>query len=154
MKKSILTAALGATSLALSACGDSGTGNGANEANAAGAENDSAVAEGGEAGAGGNVAGGGWAAGTRIVEENGVTFRVDPDGTRVQLGENEARIVVENGVRYRVSDGNRVRIDERGVDVDLDGPDIPGVDVDVGTNRKGNLDVDVNTNGSDATPNR
>lgn len=153
MKKLILTAALGALSLGLAACGDRGTENGASAENAAGAENGSA-AGGSEAGSAGNAAGGDWAAGTRIVEENGVTFRVSPDGTRVQLGENEGRIVVENGVRYRVSNGNRVRIDERGVDIDLDGPDLPGVDVDVGTNRKGNLDVDVNTNGSDATPNR
>lgn len=160
MKKLISTAALAAACLGLAACGDTGNENAANGANAAGEENGTAA--GGEAGgtAGGNgsagaAAGGDWPAGTRIVEENGAVFRVNPDGTRVRIENDDVRIVTENGVRYRVNrEGTRVRIDERGVDVDLDGPDIPGVDVDVGTNRKGNLDVDVNTNGQDASPDR
>ena len=77
--------------------------------------------------------------GARIVEENGVTFRIDPDGTRVQLGPDESRIVVENGTRFRVDpDGTRVRIDPQGATIDVDLPD-----VDVGINEKGNPDIDV-----------
>nr|MDQ4088302.1 hypothetical protein [Pseudomonadota bacterium] len=73
------------------------------------------------------------------VQENGVTFRVNPDGTRVRLGENDVRIVEENGVRYRVDPrGTRVRIDDQGLDVDVDLPD-----VDLGINEKGNPDLDV-----------
>ena len=159
MKKLVLTAALGAACLGLTACGDTGN-ESANGANTAGGDNGTAAGDGGDATGGngsasGQAAGGDWPAGTRIVQEGGVTYRVNADGTRVQLTDNDARIVVENGVRYRVNrEGTRVRIDERGIDVDLDGPDIRGVDVDVGTNRKGNLDIDVNTNGQDATPNR
>lgn len=82
--------------------------------------------------------------GARIVEENGVTYRVDADGTRVALGPNESRIVVEDNVRYRVDpDGTRVRIGDDGLEVDVDGPDVDLPDVDVGVNEKGNLDVDV-----------
>ena len=77
--------------------------------------------------------------GARIVEENGVTYRIDADGTRVQLGPNESRIVVENGTRFRVDpDGTRVRIDPQGATIDVDLPD-----VDVGINAKGHPDVDV-----------
>ena len=93
-----------------------------------------------------------WADTDRIVEENGVTYRVGTNGTRVQLTPNDSRIVVENGVRYRVDPtGDRHRINDRGLRIDL--PGVPGVDVDVGTNSKGHLDVDVNTQGGDATPN-
>jgi hypothetical protein len=68
-----------------------------------------------------------------------VTYRIDADGTRVQLGPTDSRIVVENGVRYRVDpDGSRVRIGPQGATIDVDLPD-----VDVGVNEKGNLDVDV-----------
>ena len=75
--------------------------------------------------------------GARIVEEDGVTWRIDADGTRVRLGSTDSRIVIENGVRYRVDpDGTRVRIDDRGISIDLP-------DVDVGINEKGNPDVDV-----------
>ena len=153
MKKLVLTAALGAVSLALAGCGDGGTNTAANDAAAAGDANGAATAEGGDAN--GTATASSWPQGARIVEENGVTFRVDPDGTRTRLTETDARIVVENGTRFRVDpNGTRVRIDDQGLDVDLDGPDVPGVDVDVGTNRKGNLDVDVNTSGGDATPDR
>ena len=151
MKRVFLTAALGAAALGLAACNN-------NEAddNAALAEgNDTAVTTGDANGAATSTASADpdWPRGTRIVEDNGVTYRVNADGTRVRL--EDVRIVTENDVRYRVrSDGTRVRIDDDGLDVDLDGPDIPGVDVDVGTNRDGNLDVDVNTKGNDATPNR
>jgi hypothetical protein len=156
MKTLAWTAALGAACLGLGACGsDADRAN-----NSAGTEadgNGTAMVDGaGNGSAGGTAAADpNWPRGTRIVEENGVTYRVNPDETRVQITANDARIVVDNGVRYRVrSDGTRVRIDETGVDVDLDGPDVPGLDVDVGTNRKGNLDIDVNTQGGDATPNR
>jgi hypothetical protein len=61
--------------------------------------------------------------GARIVEENGVTFRVDPDGTRVQLGPTDSRIVVGNGTRFRVDpDGTRVRIDTQGATIES--PDV------------------------------
>lgn len=154
MRKLILTAAIGAASLALAACGDDGgNSNNASGNDASGSEaNGSGGTDGSTANGSAGTASADWPRGTRIVEENGVTYRVGPGGDRLRL--EDVRIVTENGVRYRVRDGNRVRIDDNGLDVDLDGPDIPGVDVDVGTNRKGNLDVDVNTNGSDATPNR
>ncbi|MEA3064449.1 MAG: hypothetical protein QOJ27_888 [Sphingomonadales bacterium] len=84
----------------------------------------------------------GFPEGARIIEENGVTYRIDADGTRVRLGEKDARIVVENGVRYRVdAGGRRVRIDERGLGIDS--PDIDLPDVDAGINNKGHPDVDV-----------
>lgn len=153
MKKLVLTAALGAASLALAGCGggDTNTANGAATADDA---NGAATVEGGAEGNGAGTASN-WPQGARIVEEDGVTYRIDPDGNRVRLTETDARIVVENGMRYRVEpSGTRVRIDDRGVDVDLDGPDVPGIDVDIGTNPSGNLDVDVNTSGGDATPDR
>jgi hypothetical protein len=81
-------------------------------------------------------------AGARIVEEKGVTYRIDADGTRVQLGPTDSRIVVDSGVRYRVDpDGTRVRIDPQGTVIDVDVPDVR-----VGINQKGNPDVDVVTN--------
>jgi len=81
-------------------------------------------------------------AGARIVEEKGVTYRIDADGTRVQLGSTDSRIVVDSGVRYRVDpDGTRVRIDPQGTVIDVDVPDVR-----VGINQKGNPDVDVVTN--------
>jgi hypothetical protein len=156
MKTLAWTAALGAACLGLGACGSD-----ADKANnSAGTEadgNGTAMVDGARNGSEGGSAAAdpNWPRGTRIVEENGVTYRVDPNGTRVQITADGPRIVVENGTRYRVRpDGTRVRIDETGVDVDLDGPDVPGLDVDVGTNRKGNLDIDVNTQGGDASPNR
>ena len=130
MKKLVLTAALGAGCLALAACGD-------NAANTAEANNAEAEVAGNAAG-GTATASAAWQ-GARIVEENGVTWRVNADGTRVQLGPNESRIVVENGTRFRVDpDGTRVRIDPEGVEIDVDLPD-----VDIGINNKGNPDVDV-----------
>ncbi len=140
MKRFVLTGTLGAACLVLAACGD-------RDADTANAANNSAA--GAEAtGANASVTAT-FPAGTRIVEENGVTFRIDPDGTRVQLGPNESRIVVEDGVRFRVDpDGSRVRINEEGVAVDVDLPD-----VDVGVNEKGNLDVDV-TPDTDRNENR
>jgi hypothetical protein len=142
MKKLALTAALGAACLGLAACGE-------RDADTADANNASAAGEADAADAGGNVGATAWAKDARIVEENGVTYRIDANGTRVALGANESRIVVENGVRYRVDpDGTRVKIDPEGVAIDVDLPDVdlPDVDapdVDVGINEKGNPDVDV-----------
>ncbi len=129
MTKLAFTAALGATCLALAACGDR-TDNATETATPAGGEANAT-----------QTAAVSWPRGARIVEEDGVTFRVDPDGTRVRLTDTDSRIVVENGVRFRTDpDGTRVRIDDQGLDVDVD-VDLP--DVDVGINEKGNPDVDV-----------
>lgn len=141
MKKLALTTFAAAAALSLAACGD-----GEVEANNTAAEDNavtdtSADSAGGAAGAAGTNSA--WK-GARIVEENGVTYRVNADGTRVALGANESRIVVEDNIRYRVDpDGTRVRIGDDGLEVDVDGPDIDLPDVDVGVNEKGNLDVDV-----------
>ena len=134
MKKIVVTVALGAACLAHGACSQSDT-------NTA----DANVTAAGEAEGAGNAtattsASAAFPKGARIVEENGVTYRINPDGTRVALGATDSRIVVENGTRYRVDpDGTRVRIDERGLNIDLP-------DVDVGINEKGHPDIDVNTN--------
>ena len=149
MKTFTLTAALGASCLALAACGG-GEADHNNMANmSAGAEGEGAAAAEGDAGAAAAAGTAAFPAGARIVEENGATWRIDADGTRVRLGDADSRIVVENGVRYRVDPGGaRVRIDDDGlgIDVDVDTPDLTpdlGPDVDVGVNDKGNLDVDV-----------
>jgi hypothetical protein len=144
MNKLILAAALGATSLALAGCGDAGT-------NSSDAGNVSAVETGNEAPADGNAgaptaSASAFPKGARIVEEKGVTYRIDADGTRVALGASDSRILVEKGVRYRVDpDGTRVKIDDRGLDIDLPHVNMP--DVDVGINDKGHPDVDVKTKG-------
>ncbi len=145
MKKLILSSAIGAAMVTLAACGS-----GTDEAAVDTAETDAGSAM---ADASANAD---WPAGTRIVEEGGTTYRVAPDGTRVELTSGDWRIVTEGDQRFRVrDDGTRIRIDEEGLDIDgiASGPDIPGVDVDVGTNADGNLDVDVATDGRDATPN-
>ena len=136
MKKLLLAASLG---LALAACGDTGT----NETTAADNGTDAAAA--GESANGAAPAAGSQTAtvvfprGARIIEESGVTYRIEADGTRVRLGENDSRIVVDNGVRYRVDpDGSRIRIDPQGATIDVDLPD-----VDIGINEKGNPDIDV-----------
>jgi hypothetical protein len=79
--------------------------------------------------------------GSRIVEEEGVTFRIDADGTRVRLGPTDSRILVEEKVRYRVDpDGTRVRIDPDGAAIAVDGGDVEAsVDADGPT-----LEVDTN----------
>ena len=81
-----------------------------------------------------------WPEGARIVEEDGVFYRVETGGTRVRLEPNDARIVVENGVRFRVDpDGTRVRIDDEGLAVRV----APGeVDATVNT---GDTSVQINT---------
>jgi len=144
MNRMILTGALGAAALALSACGGTADDTTAEDTAAADAAATAATIE--------PATTTDWPAGTRIVQEGDVTYRIDPGGTRVVLADDDWRIVTEGGARYRVSPaGTRIRIDDNGIDVT---PDIPGVDVDVGTNTKGNLDVDVSTDGTDASDDR
>ena len=143
MKKLILASALGAGVLLVSACGD-------NDADTA--ADDTTVVE--DTTVDTTTAAADWPAGTRIVEEGGTTYRVDPAGARVAIDDGSWRIVTEGERRYRVdSSGTRVEIDDEGADLEgaASGPDIPGVDVDVGRNTQGNLDVDVSTDGSDAS---
>ena len=121
MRRTALTLFAGAAALALAACDTAADNEAANAA-----DNEAAAGE----GDGTATAAASWPSGARIVEEDGVTFRLDPDGSRVRLTDTDSRIVVENGVRFRVDpDGSRVRIDERGLDIDVDAPD-----VDVGVN--------------------
>ena len=146
MKKLILTAALGPVALLLSACGDN---------DAATAEEDTTVVETDTADTATTTAAAdpNWPSGTRIVEEGGVTYRVNADDTRVAIEDGSYRVVVEDGVRYRVDAGGvRHRIDDDGLDIDL--PAVEGVDVDLGTNQRGNLDLDVSTDGTDASNDR
>ena len=147
MKKLVLTAMLGASCLALAACGDREAAK--TEANESAATTEGA---GDNTSATASVSAGGtaWPKGARIVEEGGTTYRVDADGTRVALTSSDARIVVEGDKRFRVDpDGTRVRIDDDGGAIDIDLPD-----VDVGINDKGNPDVDVkDKNDGDSGPN-
>jgi hypothetical protein len=143
MKNLILTSALGAVALLVSGCGDNDADTTADSTVAVPEAETTAVA----------AAPADWPAGTRIVEESGVTYRVNPDTTRVAIEDGSNRVVVDNGIRYRVDrSGTRHRIDDDGIDIDL--PAVEGVDVDVGTNQKGNLDIDVSTDGSDASNDR
>jgi hypothetical protein len=121
VQKLSLTLMAGAA-LTLAACGDNRAGNNA-AANATGpamgATTGGSNAMGMGAGNGSTGAGASasssWPEGARIVDEGGVTYRIDPGGARVRLAPNESRIVVENGVRYRVDPGGaRVRIDQQG----------------------------------------
>ena len=147
MRKFVIAAALGAASLGLAACGDRDGGNAAaNEfADTAGNALGTDGADSANAAAGGTAAASSFPKGARIVEEDGATYRIDADGTRVRLGDSDSRILVENGVRYRVDPGGtRVRIDDKGLDIDV--PDLTpdlGPDVDLGINKKGNPDIDV-----------
>ena len=138
MRKAVFIALAGVASWGLAACGERAADyNAAANAGAAGEPS---------AQQGSATASATYPKGARIVDENGVIFRIDPDGTRVQLGPNDSRIVVENGVRYRVDpSGTRVRIDDQGLDVDVDLPD-----VDVGINEKGNPDIDVRPDGNNS----
>ena len=152
MKKLALTTVMGVVCLVLGACGKTETA----DTNMAVDADDMTVAgeaTGAEAMANGSGTMGTTATGTasssafprgaRIVDENGVTYRIGANGDRVRLGANDSRIVVDNGVRYRVdTDGSRVRIDPRGASIDVDLPDLTP-DVDLGVNNKGNLDIDV-----------
>jgi hypothetical protein len=81
-----------------------------------------------------------WPEGARIIEEDGVFYRVDTTGTRIRLEPGDSTILVEDGVRFRVDpDGTRVRIDEQGAVISV-GPD--GVDATVNT---GDTGVTVNS---------
>lgn len=145
MKNLMLTGALGTAVLMLSACGD-------NEADTV--AEDTAALDTAPITEPATTADTDWPAGTRIVEEGDVVYRVDPDGTRVAIDDGSWRIVTEGDRRYRVdSAGTRIEIDDEGADLEgvASGPDIPGVDVDVGRNTQGNLDVDVSTDGTDAS---
>jgi len=142
MKKLILTGAVSACALLVAACDQRAEDTAETDTTTAAA----GEAETTEAATTATTASADWPKGTRIVEDGGKTYRVDPDGTRVVIDNNEWRIVTEDGKRYRVSDaGTRVRIDDDGIDLDLS-----DVDVDLGTNKKGNLDLDVSTDGTDA----
>lgn len=83
-----------------------------------------------------------WPEGTRIIVEDGVTYRVEPGGTRIRLGETDSRIVVEDGISYRVDpDGTRVRIDPSGAEIRVDSGRIevdplPGEDRSVEVNNQ------------------
>lgn len=150
MKKLFVTATFGAVFLGLAGC-DANDGDTAAQ-NEMSAEDDTMESTPDQAGtissAGNATASGSFPEGARIVEENGVTYRVDAGGARVRLGENDSRIVVEDDVRYRVDPGgSRVRIGEDGVVIDVDTPD-----VDVGVNNNGNLDVDVTDRDRDRDP--
>jgi hypothetical protein len=146
MKNLILSSALGSAVLLLSGCGGDADTTTADETAVA------TEAAATPAATGAVTASADWPKGTRIVQEGGVTYRIDPAGTRVAIDDNAWRIVTEDNVRYRIDPaGTRIRIDDKGVDLI---PDVPGVDVDVGTNNKGHLDVDVSTNGTDASNDR
>ena len=86
------------------------------------------------------AASGSFPQGSRVVEEDGVTFRIDPDGTRVRLGTGDSRIVVEDDIRYRVDpDGTRVRIGPDGAQIEVDG------DVEANVDSSGpSLEVETN----------
>ena len=137
MNRFALTAVLGTSVIGLAAGGDYDRTEAAydNGANATG------YAEGEAAGAnyaGTATAGGSWPAGSRIVVEEGVTYRIEPGGARIRLGPEDARIVVEDGVRYRVDpSGTRIRIDESGAEIRVDG--------DVSVPVDANTSVTVNT---------
>ena len=121
---------LAGSALALAACGGNKAANNSAANNASGtttnaAETTNTAATG--AGAGGATAASDWPEGSRIVEEGGVTYRVDAAGARVRLEPNSSRIVVDNGVRYRVDPGGaRVRIDQRGTAVRIGDSTIKG----------------------------
>jgi len=141
MKRFLLIAGIAAAPLGLAGCGGYNNDPAYNqEGNAAygtagGAEGNASYAQKAQTASA-------WPRGARIVEENGVVYRIEPGGQRVVLGPNDSRIVVENEVRYRVDpSGTRVRIDPQGIDIDVDVPD-----VNVGINEKGNPDVDITTN--------
>ena len=143
MKKLILASALSVPAFLLSACGD--------DADEVPVAEDTAAVDTAAVDTGATATSD-WPSGTRIVEENGATYRVNPDGTRVEIADGEWRIVTEGDTRFRVGpNGARFEIDENGEDLD-GAPDNGRPDVDIGTNEDGNLDIDVSTDGSDATP--
>ena len=135
----ILTATAGALTIAVGGCYDDQDYN--DDYNAAG-ENYSAANADYDGNASGYAAAGSWPEGARIVVEDGVTYRIDPGGARVALGPSDARIEVIDGVRYRVDPGGtRIRIDDQGVAVRVDGD---GVDATVPVGD--NTSVEINSN--------
>ncbi|MDV3256400.1 MAG: hypothetical protein LOX97_01180 [Sphingomonas sp.] len=82
---------------------------------------ETAIAEGNATGYASDGASTAWPEGSRIIVEDGVTYRIEPGGTRIRLGETDSRVVVENGISYRVDpDGTRVRIDPSGAEIQVD----------------------------------
>ena len=148
MKKLILTTAVGAFALAVSACNNTDA-----DDDAATADETAAAIDTSAAPAATTASADDWPKGTRIVEENGTTYRVNTDNTRVAIPAGGYRVVTQDGHRYRVdASGVGHRIDDNGVDLDL--PAVEGIDIDLGTNKNGNLDLDVSTNGTDASNDR
>jgi len=138
MKKLAFAAATAAFSL--TACGGYESNEAAYEDNAAYESGEAANYGAGTGGEYGGTATAEWPEGARIVEEGGVTYRIDPGGTRIALGPNDSRIVIEDGTRFRVDpSGTRVRIDDRGAVISV-GPG--GADTTVSA---GNNTVTVNT---------
>jgi hypothetical protein len=115
--KKLAAASAFALVFALSACGDAND----DAADTTVLDTDTAPAarDVGTAGAG-TTASSDWPEGSRIVEENGVTYRVESGGTRVQLEPGSARIVTEGSKRYRVdATGTRVEIDPNGTAIKI-----------------------------------
>ena len=127
MKKLIMAGVLGSAALLVSACGDRDA-----ETEDTAAVDTAATPEPTATATTTTTASADWPSGTRIVEEGGVTYRVNPGGDRVAIEDDSWRVVTEDGVRYRVGpNGARARIDDE------------GFDIDVGINERGNLDIDV-----------
>lgn len=117
MKTFTLTATLGAACLGVAAC-EVNTGDTVTDNEAAAAANEVATTVGGTEGT--TTTTDVFVPGTRIIEEDGVFFRIDPGGARVRLAPEDSRILVVDGVRYRVDPGgNRVRIDETGAEISI-----------------------------------
>ena len=138
MRKIFLATALGAACLTMGACNDRAADNAAvNEATDTLPADENGAAAGTDGTATTSSTTVVFPKDAKIVEDGGVTYRVNADGSRVALGATDSRIVVEGDKRYRVDpDGTRVRIDKDGLGIDLP-------DVDIGTSAKGNLDIDV-----------
>ena len=121
--------ATAALSFGLAACGDYSENEAAyNNDTAAYAEGEGNYAAGADYGSTATTS---WPAGSRIIVENGVTYRIGPDNVRVALGPDDSQIIVENGVRYRVDPGGtRVRIDDEGAEIRVD---TDGVDATINT---------------------
>jgi hypothetical protein len=138
MRKFALAAATAALSVGIAACDSYDEANEA-YANAADYADNGAA---GNYGSAGTAAAGSWPEGSRIVVEDGVTYRIEPGGARIALGPGDSRIVIEDGVRYRVDPGGaRVRIDDTGAVVSV-GPDGVDATVPVGDNTSVTVNTD------------
>ena len=101
MRRTALTLFAGAAALALAACDTAADNEAANAA-----DNEAAAGE----GDGTATAAASWPSGARIVEEDGVTFRLDPVGSRVRFrvrAEKDPRVAI-GGSTLLLEDG-RVR---------------------------------------------